>query len=177
MYWFNKGFLHFETIQSAWTWIFVPFWHISFLLCSYFSLPWAPVVSGTPAALLLSFFFPSSYRYEDGPHYRSSLIIVIKWHYFCLLSLCLIGGLWAVQKLSTMRIIVGQIFFKTHYFYTNVYIFIIVGTMASIFALQLFRTRKAAVSISLDSPSMMRMVESLWTAHSPPMRHKLSRQK
>ena len=51
--------------------------------------------------------------------------------------------------------------FLNTFFYTNVYIFIIMRMMASIFALQLFRTRKAPVPISLDSPSMMRMAESL----------------
>ena len=33
---------------------------------------------------------------------------MIKYHYFFLLSLCLIGELWTAQKPSTMRIIDGE---------------------------------------------------------------------
>ena len=35
-------------------------------------------------------------------------MFMIKYHYFFLLGLCLIGGLWAVQKPSSMRIIDGE---------------------------------------------------------------------
>ena len=49
--------------------------------------------------------------------------------------------------------------------------------MASIFVLQLFTNSKPAVSISLDSPLMMRMVNDDVTGKRSPMRHILSRKK
>ena len=50
--------------------------------------------------------------------------------------------------------------------------FIIVRTMASIFVLQLFTNSKPAVSISLDSPSMMSLVNDDVTGKRSPMRRR-----
>lgn len=90
----------------------------------------------------------------NGPlHLGPQSLIMIKWHHFSLLSLCLIGGCGQFMNLSFSDIIIWQIFLN------KTLIFIIERMMASAFALQLVRIRKPAVSISLASPSMMSLVD------------------
>ena len=75
---------------------------------------------------------------------------IIKCHYLFLLRLCLIGGLWTVQAPSTSDIV------QQKYLY-----FFIRRMIAFKFVLQLFRNRKPAVSISMESPSMMSLVDGV----------------
>ena len=94
-------------------------------------------------------------------------MFMIKYHNFFLLSPSLLGELWEVQNPSSCDIIIFQKENVINIFEKNISIFNIARTMASTLTLQLFRNRKPAVSISLDSQSMMSQDDGFLTCPQP----------